>query len=96
MVRRPRRKFAPEFKAKVALAALRGEKTLTQLAEQFEVHANQIRQWRQQAIENMAGVFAGTADHGVKELHAKIGELLVEKDFLQGALSKAGLLSGKR
>ena len=101
MMRRPRRKFTAEFKAKVALAALRGEKTLAQLAEQFEVHANQISQWRQQAIENMAGVFgkeqgSGTPDHEVKELHAKIGELLVEKDFLQGALSKAGLLSGKR
>ena len=76
-------------------------KDASQLAEQFEVHANQISQWRQQAIENMAGVFgkeqgSGTPDHEVKELHAKIGELLVEKDFLQGALSKAGLPSGKR
>lgn len=100
-MRRPRRNFSAEFKAKVALAALKGDKTLAELAEQFEVHANQISQWRQQAVENMAGLFGkeqvatGTSETDLKELHAKIGQLVVEKDFLQGALSKAGLLSAK-
>ena len=100
-MRRPRRNFSAEFKAKVALAALKGDKTLAELAEQFEVHANQISQWRQQAVENMAGLFGkeqvatGTSETDLKELNAKIGQLVVEKDFLQGALSKAGLLSAK-
>jgi transposase len=56
-MRRPRRNHSPQFKAKVALAALRGEKTLTELAEQFDVHANQIVQWKQQAVDNMAAAF---------------------------------------
>jgi transposase len=57
-MRRPRRTFSPEFRAKVALAALKGDKTVAELAEQFELHPNQIIQFRQHAVENMAGLFA--------------------------------------
>jgi transposase len=103
MTRRPRRNHTPAFKAKVALAAIKGEKTLAELAQQFDVHANQITQWRSQLLEGAADVFGGdsraepsapTVD--VKTLHAKIGQLTLENDFLEGALSNAGLLSVKR
>jgi transposase-like protein len=104
MSRRPRRNHSPAFKAKVALAALKGEKTLAELAQQFDVHANQITTWRTQLLEGAAGVFGAesaaesaepTVD--VKTLHAKIGELTLANDFLAGALGKAGLLpSAKR
>lgn len=93
----------PAFKAKVALAAIRGEQTLVELSQQFDVHANQIKQWKDQLLEGATGVFgdeakaesaAPTVD--VKTLHAKIGELTLENDFLSSALGKAGLLSGKK
>jgi transposase len=103
MSRRPRRNHTAAFKAKVALAALKGEKTLSELAEQFDVHANQITQWKSQLLEGAAGVFGGEAKAGpaeaavdLKSLHAKIGQLALENDFLEGALTKAGLLSAKR
>ena len=103
MTRRPRRNHTPAFKAKVALAALKGEKTLAEMAQQFDVHANQITQWRSQLLEGAADVFGAGSGGGpvvpaidVKSLHAKIGELTLENDFLEGALSKAGLLSAKR
>jgi transposase len=100
-MRRPRRNHSPKFKAKVALAALRGEKTLAELAEQFDVHANQIVQWKQQAMDNMASAFDRTAASGVaeaelKDLHAKIGQLTLENDFLGRAFSKARGLNAKR
>lgn len=104
MSRRPRRNHSPAFKAKVALAAIKGEKTLAELAQQFDVHANQITTWRTQLLEGAAGVFGGesAAENAepavdVKTLHAKIGELTLANDFLAGALGKAGLLpSAKR
>ena len=102
MTKRTRRNHTPAFKAKVALAAIRGEKTLAELAQQFDVHANQITQWRSQLLEGAAGVFGLDKSEAVappvdlKRLHAKIGELALENDFLEGALSKAGLLSAKR
>lgn len=104
MSRRPRRNHTPAFKAKVALAAIKGDRTLSQLAEQFDVHANQITSWKAQLEGGAIDVFG--AGNGrttpaapsidVKSLHAKIGELTLENDFLEGALSKAGLLSAKR
>ena len=103
MSRRPRRNHTATFKAKVALAAIKGEKTLTELAEQFDVHANQITQWKDQLLEGAVGVFGGEAKTetaasaiDLKTLHAKIGELTLQNDFLEGALTKAGLLSAKR
>ena len=100
MSRRPRRNHSPAFKAKVALTAIRGEKTLAELAEQFDVHPNQITQWRTQLLEGASGVFGAAADPApefdVKTLHAKIGELTLENDFLSGALGKAGLLPSAR
>lgn len=102
MTRRPRRNHTPAFKSKVALTALRGERTLGELAQQFDVHANQIKQWRDQLLAGAAGVFGPKARSAspapsidVKTLHAKIGELTLENDFLGAALTKAGLLSAK-
>jgi transposase len=103
MTRRVRRTHSPAFKAKIAVAAIKGEKTLAELAQQFDVHPNQITQWRSQLLEGAAGVFGSEAKSeaaapaiDVKTLHAKIGELALENDFLSGALGKAGLLSAKR
>jgi transposase-like protein len=98
-----RRNHGPGFfKAKVALAAVRGDKTLAELTEQFDVHPNQMSEWKQRLQESAVDVFGGTklAKKGVepdlKVLHAKIGQLTLENDFLEGALTKAGLLSAKR
>jgi len=103
MQRRARRNHTPAFKAQVALAAIKGERTLAQLAEQFDVHPNQITSWKAQLESGAADVFgpgggprAAQAAVDVKALHAKIGELALENDFLEGALTKAGLLSAKR
>ena len=103
MSRRPRRNHSPAFKAKVALAAIKGDRTLAELAEQFDVHPNQITSWKAQFEGGAADVFGPGSGSGaahpavdVKSLHAKIGELTLENDFLEGALSKAGLLSARR
>jgi transposase-like protein len=97
MQRRPRRNHTPAFKAKVAFAAIKGDRTLAQLAEQFDVHPNQITSWKAQLESGAADVFiSGAPAIDVKSLHAKIGELTLENDFLEGALTKAGLLSAKR
>jgi transposase-like protein len=103
MSRRPRRNHTPGFKAKAALAAIKGDRTLAELAEQFDVHPNQITSWKAQLEGGAADVFGPGGGNktaqpsvDVKSLHAKIGELTLENDFLEGALSKAGLLSAKR
>ena len=104
MTKRTRRTPSPGFKAKVALAAIRGEKTLAELAKLFDVHPHQITAWKAQLQEGAADVFGSgpTAAEAapvvdLKLLHAKIGELTLENDFLAGALGKAGLLpSAKR
>ena len=103
MTKRPRRNHSPEFKAKVALAAIRGEKTLIELSQQFDVHPNQIKQWKDLLLEGASGVFGLEAKSGpaavavdVKTLHAKIGELALENDFFFFFLSKAGMLSVRR
>jgi transposase len=102
MSKRPRRNHTPAFKAKVALAAVKGDRTIAQLAEHFDVHPNQITTWKAQLECGASEVFGSgnTAPSApaidVKSLHAKIGELTLENDFLEGALTKAGLLSAKR
>jgi transposase len=101
MTRRPRRNHTAAFKAKVALAALKGDKTLAELAQQFDVHPNQITDWKTRLQESAAGVFGeDKAEQQVKvdvtRMQAKIGELTLENDFLETALIKAGLLSAKR
>lgn len=89
-----RRKFTDQFKAKVALEALRGDKTIQEIAAKHQVHPNQVSQWKRQAMEGMADVFArsgksdGVSDAEVKELHAKIGRLTIENDFLAQGLKK--------
>ena len=100
-MRRTRRNHAAGFKAQVALAAITGDKTLAELAEQFDVHPNQISEWKQQLIDSAPHVFGGranpkAAEADLKVLHAKIGQLTLENDFLEGALTKAGWLSAKR
>src|SRR5215470_8424378 len=95
MKRRPRRNHTPAFKAKVALAAIKGDRTLAQLAEQFDVHPNQITIWKAQLENGAADVFGPGGGKSaepvvdVKSLHAKIGELTLENDFLEGALKVA-------
>src|SRR3954469_20983184 len=90
MTKRNRRTHSPAFKAKVALAALKGDKTLAELAQQFDVHPNQITDWKKQLQERVAEVFeGGTAAPAappidVKVLHAKIGQLTLENDFSYG------------
>ncbi|MFC3447141.1 IS3 family transposase [Falsochrobactrum ovis] len=102
MTRRPRRNHSPAFRAKVALAAIRGEQTLVELSQQFDVHANQIKQWKDQLLEGATGVFgdetkaepAGpTVD--VKTLHAKIGELTLENGFFIRCAQQGGIAGRK-
>ena len=90
-----RKRYSADFKAKVALEALKGELTLSQLATKHGVHQTMIAAWRKQAIEGLAGVFSGKAEaaEGAREgeierLHAKIGQLVVERDFLSKAFGR--------
>jgi transposase len=101
MRKRSRRNHSAAFKAKVALAAIKGEETLAQLSTRFDVHQNQIVQWKNQLLERAAGVFEGpspSAESGpdIKTLHAKIGQLALENDFLAGALGRVPGSSAKR
>ena len=103
MKKRARRNHSPAFKAKVALAALKNDRTIAQLAEQFDVHANQITAWKDQLLASAADVFerggnakSSATEIDIKSLHAKIGELVLENDFLERALGKVGLPSAKR
>ena len=97
--RRTRRTHNPAFKAQVALAALREDKTLAELCAQFELHANQISEWKKLLVARAAEVFDGGGVSpepvNLAPLHAKIGRLALENDFLESALTQAGLLSAK-
>ncbi len=98
-MRRARRNHTVGFKAKVAVAALKEDKTLAELAALFDVHPNQIVDWKQQLLAHAAEAFGGKrSDAGpdIKALHAKIGQLTLENDFLEGALIKTGRLSARK
>ena len=90
-----RRRFSAEFKAKVALEAIRGEQTIAELASRYELHPNMITSWKRQAMENMATAFAGASQRRsksteaqIKKLHVKFGQLTVERDFLANAFER--------
>ena len=100
-MRRKRRNHSSNFKAKVAVAALKGDKTQAELAEQFDVHPNQITDWKRQLLENADQVFGRAENQGsdsepkIKELHAKIGQLTMERDFLERGLERIHGPKGK-
>ena len=101
MTRRTRRNHTPAFKAQVALAALKSDKTLAELAQQYDIHPNQITDWKRQLTERAVQVFGnagspGSSDTDLTKLHAKIDQLTLENDYLEHALTKAGLLSARR
>jgi transposase-like protein len=99
MSKRPRRNHSAAFKAKVALDAVKGDKTIVEIAQKHDVHPNQVTEWRRQLLEHAADVFGASAGAqpavDLKPLHAKIGQQALEIDFLAGALTKAGLLSAR-
>ncbi len=95
MSKTKRKRYAAEFKAKVAREALKEETTIADIAARFNIHPNQVSEWKKQAIEGLTNVFAGKGDRNdaaheseIKELHAKIGQLTVEKDFLAKAFGR--------
>lgn len=90
-----RKRYSADFKAKVALEAIRGDQTIHELASRYELHPNMITNWKRQAVDNMAEAFSSKSERSnkgddtqVKELHAKIGELTVERDFLAKAFGR--------
>jgi transposase len=98
-----KRTFSPEFKAKVALAAIREEGTLAQLASKYNVNPNMVSKWKQQALQQFGDLFnkkntsfPQSSEEEVQKLHAKIGQLTVEVDFLEKASRKLGLGGGKK
>ena len=101
-MRRKRRNHTSSFKAKVALAAIRGDKTMAELAAQFDIHVNQIQTWRKQLLENAGEVFDATgsgdgkSEETIQELHAKIGQLTMERDFLEKGLERIHGPKGKK
>ncbi len=90
-----RRRFTADFKAKVALDALRGDRTVQEIAARHKVHPNQVSAWKRQAMDGLGAVFSNGADRThqdhdteIHDLHAKIGELTVERDFLAKGLKR--------
>lgn len=102
-MKRPRRNHTAAFKAKVALTAARGDKTMAELSEQFDVHSSQITQWKNELLERATELFSTPAERAasaqgpsVKDLQAKIGQILMENDFLESALERVHGPSAKR
>ena len=90
---RKRRNFSPEFKAKVAKEALKEELTMAELAKRFDVHPNMISNWKNEVLDNLQGIFSSKSriadtsrEENTKDLHAKIGQLTIENDFLKKGL----------
>ena len=101
-MKRKRRNHSASFKAKVAVAAIRGDKTLAEISEQFDVHQNQIQDWRRKLLDQADQVFGrggsspSESEHKLKELHAKIGQLTMERDFLEQGLERIHGPRGKK
>ena len=102
-MKRPRRNHTAAYKAKVSLAALKGDKTLAELSEKFDVHSSQIVQWKTQLLEGAMGIFLTPAEKrdagggpSVKDMQAKLGQLALENDFLAGALGRIDGPSAKK
>jgi len=99
MTKRPRRNHSSAFKAKVALEALKGDQTVVELSERFQIHPNQITEWKKVLLERAPDVFdkgKPSREPDVEELHAKIGQLAMENDFLSIALGRIDGPSAKR
>ena len=100
MARRKRRNHSARFKAEVALAAVKGDRTIAELAQQYDIHPNQITDWKCQLLDRAAQVFGDRSspsqEPDLTALHAKVGRLALENVLLESALTKAGLLSAKR
>ncbi len=101
-MRRKRRNHSPAYKAKVAVAAIKGDRTLAELSEQFDVHPNQIQDWRKRLLDNVDTVFGKgqlmreESDEKVRDLYAKIGQLTMERDFLEHGLERIHGPNGKK
>jgi len=101
-MRRKRRTHSPEFKAKVALAACQGDLTMAELVKKYDVHANQITEWKKQLLSNAPDVFGKAAqkieasDETIEQLHAKIGRLTMENDLLERGLERTHGPRGKK
>ena len=101
-MRRKRRNHSPAYKAKVAVAAIKGDRTLAELSEQFDVHPNQIQDWRKRLLDNVDTVFGKgqlmreESDEKVRDLHTKIGQLTMERDFLEHGLERIHGPNGKK
>ena len=101
-MRRPRRNHSPEFKAKVALAAISGEETMAELVKRFDVNPNQITDWKKQLLGGASDVFgkgqqkAEDSEKTIQDLHAKIGQLTMENDFLERGLTRIHGPKGKK
>lgn len=101
-MRRKRRNHSPEFKAKVALAAIQGDLTMAELVKKFDVHSNQITDWKKQLLNSASDVFgkgekkAEQSEETIQDLHAKIGQLTMENDFLERGLERIHGPRGKK
>ena len=101
-MKRKRRTHSPVFKSKVALAAIQGDLTMAEMVKKFDVHANQISEWKKQLLTGAPDVFGKSAkqaedtEETLQSLHAKIGQLTMENDFLERGLERIHGPRGKK